>query len=186
MLILAYAHVTCIFNKVLRNRTKLFYKIFLQNLQNCQVINLCRNGTSKPWVACQTSAKNIHVAQFVKRSFDGSFLKYEFQQLKDTKCSSFTHFSERSTPEGSWWLSIPIVCLPVWPIISLVVNILIIIEFAFAFLKYLQGTWFQLSSQTYKMTRFVRSPIAGDKVPTIEASSKILPIHHHPHIIVRT
>jgi hypothetical protein len=74
----------------------------------------------------------------------------------------------------------------VWPIISLVVNILIIIEFAFAFLKYLPCTWFQLSSQTYKMARFVRPPIAGGKVPTIEASSKILPIHHHPHIIVRT
>jgi hypothetical protein len=51
MLILAYAHVTCIFNKVLCGvRTKLFDKIFLQNLQNWQVINLWGNGTSKPWV----------------------------------------------------------------------------------------------------------------------------------------
>ncbi len=36
------------------------------------------------------------------------------------------------------------------------------------------------------MTRFVRSPIADGKVPTIEASSKILLIHHHPHWIVKT
>ncbi len=36
------------------------------------------------------------------------------------------------------------------------------------------------------MTRFVRSPIAVGKVPTIEASSKILLIHHHPHSIVKT
>jgi hypothetical protein len=69
MLILAYAHVKCIFNKVLWNRTKLFDKIFLQNLQNCQVINLCRNGTSKPSVACQTSAKHIHVAQICQKKF---------------------------------------------------------------------------------------------------------------------
>jgi len=36
------------------------------------------------------------------------------------------------------------------------------------------------------MTRFVRFPIAGGKVPTIEASSKILLIHHHPRWIVKT
>jgi hypothetical protein len=143
-------------------------------------------GPVSPRLLVKLLQKIFMSHKFVKRSFDGSFLKYELQQLKDTKCSSFTHFSERSTSETSWWLSIPIVCLPVWPIISLVVNILNIIEFAFAVLKWLQGTWFQLSSQTYKMTRFVRFPIAGGKVPTIEASSKILPIHHHPHIIVRT
>jgi hypothetical protein len=188
MLILAYAHVTCIFNKVLWNRNKLFdnwrfsYKI-------CKTVKSLISAGMGP-VSPRLPVKllqNISMShKFVKRSFDGSFLKYELQQLKDTKCSSFTHFSERSTPEGSRWLSIPVVCLPVWPIISLVVNILIIIEFAFAFLKYLQCTWFQLSSQTYKMTRFVRSPIARGKVPTIEASSNFLPIHHHPHIIIRT
>jgi hypothetical protein len=69
MLILTYAHATCIFNKVSWNRTKLFDKIFLQNLQNCQLINPCRNGTSKPWVVCQTSAKNIHVAQICQKKF---------------------------------------------------------------------------------------------------------------------
>jgi len=70
MLIPDYAHVTCIFNKVLCGvRTKLFDKIFLQNLQNCQVINLSRNGTSKPRVVCQTSAKNIHVAQICQKKF---------------------------------------------------------------------------------------------------------------------
>jgi hypothetical protein len=48
-------------------RTKLFDKIFLQNLQSCQVINLCRNGTSKISVVFQTSAKNIHVAQICQK-----------------------------------------------------------------------------------------------------------------------
>jgi hypothetical protein len=69
MLILAYEHATCIFNEVLWNITELFDKIFLQNLQNCQVINLCRNGTIKPLVACQTSAKSIHVAPICQKKF---------------------------------------------------------------------------------------------------------------------
>ncbi len=187
MLILAYADVTCIFNKVLWNRPKnclirFSYKI----CKDLKLLSSAGMGPVSPGFLVKLLQKTFMSHKFVKRNLDGSFLKYELQQLKDTKCSSFTHFSERSTPEVSWWLSIPIVCLPVWPIISLVVNILIIIEFASAFLKYLPCTWFQLSSQTYKLIRFVRFPIAGGKVPTMWASSKILPIHHHPHIIVRT
>ncbi len=69
MLILAYAHVTCIFNTVLWSENQVVDKIFVQNLQNCQVINLLRNGTSKPWVPCQTSAKIIHVAQICQKKF---------------------------------------------------------------------------------------------------------------------